>query len=338
MITPPVLHLASNENPLGMPPAAREAAAQALGRCDRYPDGTGAALRAALSQRLGVPADWIVLGSGSSEILTLAAHALVAPGQGVVSSQYGFLVYAQAARLVHARHAVVAARDHGHDLDAMHAAIDADTRLVFVANPNNPTGSFLSGDALSAFLERVPAHAVVLLDEAYTEYLAPAQRYDSMAWVRRFPNLLVARTFSKAWGLAGLRIGFGVAQPALAARLDAVRPRFNVSTPALAAAEAALADEDFLQRSRAINQQGREQLARGLAALGLRCLPSAGNFVMVALGDAAAAHAAALAREGILVATLQAYGLAHWLRISVGLPEQNERVLQALAALQPAPA
>lgn len=335
--TPAALHLAANENPLGMPLSAREAAARALAGSDRYPDAAGVQLREALSSRLGVPIGQIVLGSGSSEMLTMAAHALVAPGEGVVSSQYGFVVYAQAAQLAHARHVVVPARDFGHDLDAMLRAIDERTRLVFVANPNNPTGCLLSGEALLAFIERVPKHAVVLLDEAYTEYLTPAQRYDSMGWVQRFPNLLVARTFSKAFGLAGLRVGYGVAQPALIARLNAVRPRFNITTPALAAACAALADDEFQARSNALNLQGRAQLAEGCERLGLRTLPSAGNFLMVEMGDAAAAHAA-LARQGIHVSTLEPYGLARWLRISVGLPEQNTRVLQALAALQPATA
>ena len=325
----PTLHLAANENPLGMPQAAREAAAQALAGSDRYPDAAGAQLRAALASRLDVSTADIVLGSGSSEILTMAAHALVQPDEGVVSSQYGFIVYSQAAQLVHAKHVVVPARDFGHDLEAMLAAIDGRTRLVFVANPNNPTGSFLAGDQLRAFIERVPAHATVLLDEAYTEYLTPAQRYDSMGWVRRFPNLLVARTFSKAYGLAGLRVGYGVAQPALIARLNAVRPRFNITTPALTAAAAALADEDFQARSNAFNLQGREQLAQGFQRMGLRSLPSAGNFLMVELGDAAGAHAA-LVRQGIHVGTLEAYGLPRWLRITVGLPEQNARVLQAL--------
>ncbi|TFZ06068.1 histidinol-phosphate transaminase [Ramlibacter henchirensis] len=335
MIAASTLQLASNENPLGMPPAARRAAAEALDTSDRYPDAAGTQLRAALAQKLGVPAEWIVLGSGSSEILTLAALAFVQPGEGVVSSQYGFLVYAQAARLAHGRHDIVAAKDFGHDLPAMLKAIDERTRLVFVANPNNPTGSFLRGGELLPFLEQVPAHAVVLLDEAYTEYLTPGQRYDSMGWARRFPNLLVARTFSKAFGLAGLRVGYGVGQPALMARLNALRPRYNITTPALAAAAAALADEDFQARSFALNLQGREQLARGAAELGLRSLPSAGNFVMLEVGDAAGVHSA-LAGQGILVATLEAYGLPRWLRISVGLPEQNTRVLEALAALPPA--
>jgi histidinol-phosphate aminotransferase len=331
-----MLQLAANENPLGMPPGAQEAAARAVAGADRYPDGTGAQLKAALVARLGVAPEGIVLGSGSCEILTMAAQALVQPGEGIVSSQYGFLVYGQAARLAHAVHTVVPARDFGHDLGAMTRAIDAGTRLVFIANPNNPTGTFLGGDALLAFLQAVPAHVTVLLDEAYTEYLMPSQRYDAIAWTRRLPNLVVARTFSKAYGLAGLRVGYGIAQPALAARFEPVRPRFNLTAPALAAAVAALADDAFQARSHALNLAGRDQLGQGLQALGLRCLPSAGNFVMVEAGDAAGLHRALLA-QGIAVATLDGYGLPRWLRISVGLPEQNTRVLDAVRAFQATP-
>lgn len=323
--------LASNENPLGMPDSARAAAASALQGAGNYPDANGSMLKQALASRLDVPADWLVLGSGSSEILTLAAQALVAPGQSVVYSQYGFLVYGQAVALAHGRAVVVPARDYGHDLAAMRQAIDDDTRLVFIANPNNPTGSFIEGPQLQAFLSAVPPQVTVLLDEAYTEYLSPAQRYDAMEWVRRFPNLIVARTFSKAYGLAGLRVGYGVAQAAPAARLNALRPRFNVTTPALAAAQAALADEAFVRRTCEGNSAGRSELVAGLAALGLECLPSSGNFVTVRVGDARALHARLL-QAGIAVATLDNYGLPEWLRISVGLPDQNRQVLQTVRA------
>jgi histidinol-phosphate aminotransferase len=323
--------LASNENPLGMPDSARRAAAAALQDAGNYPDANGVALKKALSAKLGVPADWLVLGSGSSEILTLAAQTLVEPGQGVLWSQYGFVVYGQAAALAHGKPVVVPARDHGHDLAAMLRAIDSGTRLVFVANPNNPTGSFIEAPALLDFLSRVPSSATVLLDEAYTEYLTPAQRYDSMDWVRRFPNLVVARTFSKAYGLAGLRVGYGVAQAALAAKLNAKRPRFNVTKPALAAAQAALADDAFVQQTHELNCAGRDALVAGLAALGLRCLPSAGNFVMVEVPDAAALHRALL-QAGIAVATLDNYALPAWLRITVGLPAHNSLLLDTIAA------
>ncbi|CAN7690194.1 histidinol-phosphate transaminase [Variovorax sp. LjRoot84] len=327
--------LASNENPLGMPESARRAAAAALEGAGNYPDSNGTALKHALASRLDVPMDWLTLGSGSSEILELAAQVSVKPGEGVVYSQYGFIVYAQAAAHAHARSTVVPARDFGHDLDAMRAAIGEDTRLVFVANPNNPTGTFIEAGPLLEFLQAVPAHVTVLLDEAYTEYLAPAQRYDSIAWVRRFPNLIVARTFSKAYGLAGLRIGYGVAQPALAARLNAQRPRFNVSTPAQAAAVAALADAAFLARSYQLNTIGRAQLANGLHELRLASIPSSGNFVMVQVGEGRTVHARLLA-AGIEVSLLDNYGLPHWLRITVGLAEQNEAVLDALRDNAPA--
>jgi len=321
--------LASNENPLGMPESARRAAAAALEGAGSYPDSNGTALKKALAARLDVPPDWLTLGSGSSEILELAAQVSLKPGEGVVYSQYGFVVYAQAAAHAHAKSTVVPARDFGHDLHAMRAAIGEDTRLVFVANPNNPTGTFLEAGPLLDFLQAVPTHVTVLLDEAYTEYLAPAQRYDSIEWVRRFPNLIVARTFSKAFGLAGMRIGYGVSQPALATRMNAQRPRFNVSTPAQAAALAALADEAFLARSYQLNMDGREQLAAGLAELGLPSLPSSGNFLMVQVGDGQAICSRLLA-AGIAVSTLDGYGLPQWLRITIGLPEQNRAVLAAL--------
>ncbi|GAA4358399.1 histidinol-phosphate transaminase [Variovorax defluvii] len=327
--------LASNENPLGMPESARRAAAAALQGAGHYPDSNGTALKHALSARLDVPMDWLTLGCGSSEILELAAQVCVQPGEGVVYSRYGFVVYGQAAAHAHARSTVVPARDFGHDLAAMRAAVGEDTRLVFIANPNNPTGTFLEAAALLDFLESLPAGVTVLLDEAYTEYLAPAQRYDSIAWVRRFPHLIVARTFSKAYGLAGMRIGYGVAQPALAARLNARRPRFNVSTPAQAAAVAALGDDAFLARSYQLNHVGRAQLENGLHELRLASIPSAGNFLMVQVGEGRTVHARLLA-AGIEVALLDNYGLPQWLRITVGLPEQNAAVLAALRDHAPA--
>jgi histidinol-phosphate aminotransferase len=324
-----MISLGANENPLGMPESARLAVDAVLSESGRYPDANGIALKAALAAHLSVPATWLTLGSGSSELLDLAAQVCVEPGQAVIYSQFGFIVYRQATAHAHARGVMVPARDFGHDLDAMLAAIDGNTRLVFVANPNNPTGTFIEAARLQAFIERVPSQVTVLLDEAYTEYLSPAQSYDSMDWVRRFPNLIVTRTFSKAYGLAGLRVGYAVAQPRLTTLLNARRPRFNVTAPGLAAAQAALGDEAWLAQTYAVNTEGRAQLASGLAAMGLRCVPSSGNFVMVHLGDAHAAHARLLAR-GIEVSLLDNYGLAEWLRISVGLMQQNRHVLDIL--------
>lgn len=330
-----MISLGANENPLGMPESARRAIAASLADAGRYPDANGTALKAALSARLAVPTGWLTLGSGSSELLELAAQALVLAGQSIVYSQYGFIVYSQATAHAHARAIVVPAKGFGHDLDAMHAAIGTDTRLVFVANPNNPTGTFIDGAALQAFIAAVPKHATVLLDEAYTEYLPPAQRYNSMAWVGRFENLIVTRTFSKAYGLAGLRVGYAVSQPALAARLNARRPRFNVTAPALAAAQAVLDDTAWLEKTFTVNAEGRVQLESALAAMGVACVPSSGNFVLAHIGDAKAAHARLLS-QGIEVSLLDNYGLPEWLRISVGLREQNAQVLDILREVVPA--
>lgn len=324
-----IVKLASNENPLGMSEAAHKAAAAALEDIARYPDGNGFELKSALSSKLGVDVGQIVLGNGSNDILELAARALLSPGASAVYSQYAFAVYPLATNATGARGIEVAARDHGHDLDAMAAAITPDTRIVFVANPNNPTGTFLPGNVVEAFLRRVPQDVLVVLDEAYTEYLEPQQRYDSIGWVARFPNLLVSRTFSKAYGLAGLRVGYGVGQPAVVDLLNRVRQPFNVSSVALAAATAALGDEDFLARSAELNRTGMRQFTDAFAGLGLEWIPSAGNFVAVRVGDAAVVNRALL-QQGVIVRPVAGYGMPEWLRISIGLPEENARCIDAL--------
>ncbi len=327
-----IIKLASNENPLGMPESARRAAADALADVGRYPDGNAHDLREVMAQRFGVPADWLTFGNGSNDILVLAAQAFCSAGQSVVYSQYSFAVYPLATQAIGARGIVVPARDLGHDLDAMAAAIDTDTRLVFVANPNNPTGTFETGERLRAFLERVPQRVVVVLDEAYTEYLEPALRYDSVGWTREFPNLVVSRTFSKAFGLAGLRIGFAIAQPPLTELLNRVRQPFNVNLPAQAAAIAALNDAGFLERSRQLNRDGMKQLEAGFDALGLRYVPSHGNFILVEVGDAGRINEALL-KQGVIVRAVGNYGLPTWLRITIGLPEENAAFLAALGPL-----
>ncbi len=326
-----IVKLASNENPLGMP-ASAQAAVRALlagGELARYPDANGFELKSALSRRFDVPLDWIVLGNGSNDVLELAAAAHLAPGTSCVYAQYAFAVYALATQARGAKHIVVPAQNFGHDLDAMLAAITPDTRLLYVANPNNPTGTFLPAETIAAFLARVPAHVVVVLDEAYNEYLPPAQRFDSTAWARRYPNVLISRTFSKAYGLAGLRVGYGIAQPGLIDVLNRVRQPFNVNSVALAAAAAALTDEAFLAQSYELNTQGLAQLAQAFKRLNLTFIPSAGNFVLVHVGAAAAVNQALLTR-GVIVRPVGAYGLPEWLRVSVGLPQENERFVAAL--------
>lgn len=324
-----IVKLASNENPLGMSARARDAAQAALSDLARYPDGGAFALKAALCRKFGVKAAQLVVGNGSNDILELAAHAFLAPGLSAVYAQHAFAVYPLATNAIGARGIEVPARDFGHDLDAMASAIAADTRVVFIANPNNPTGTFVPGAELEAFLGKVPKDVLVVLDEAYTEYLSTAQRYDAIAWLERFPNLLVSRTLSKAYGLAGLRVGYAIAHPEVADLMNRVRQPFNVSSVALAAAEAALADDEFLARSAEINRRGMAQLTGAFAAMGLEWIPSAGNFVSVRVGDAASVNAALL-KQGVIVRPIAGYGMPEWLRVSIGLPEENARFIAAL--------
>ncbi len=328
-----IVKLASNENPLGMPESAKTAMARAVEELGRYPDSNAFELKAAIGERYGVPADWITLGNGSNDILELAAHAFVEKGQSIVYAQYSFAVYALATQGLGARAIVVPAVAYGHDLDAMLNAIEPDTRLVFIANPNNPTGTFIEGPALEAFLEKVPKSVVVVLDEAYTEYLPAEKRYDSIDWVRRYPNLLVSRTFSKAYGLAGLRIGLAIAQPGLTDLLNRLRQPFNVNTVAQAAAVAALGDAAFLEKSAALNAAGYRQLTQAFDKLGLEYVPSFGNFVLVRVGhdDGAGARVnLALLKQGVIVRPVGNYGLPQWLRVTVGLPEENTAFIAAL--------
>jgi len=331
-----IVKLASNENPLGVPLSAQQAIAAAACDLGRYPDSNGFALKGLLAQRHRVPAEWITLGNGSNDILELAARAFLQPGLGSIYAEHAFAVYALATQAIGARHVVVPARDLGHDLEAMAAAVDDSTRIVFVANPNNPTGTFLAAARIEAFLEAVPQRVAVVLDEAYTEYLPPELRMDSAEWVRRYPNLIVSRTLSKAYGLAGLRVGYAIAHEGITDLLNRLRQPFNVNSLALAAAQAVLGDEAYLARSYALNRRGLEQLQSAFSAMQLRFVPSYANFVLVEVGDADAVYAALL-RQGVIVRPVSNYGLPRWLRVSVGLPEENARFIDALSqALRPA--
>ncbi|NVD73104.1 histidinol-phosphate transaminase [Duganella sp. BJB1802] len=328
-----IVKLASNENPFGVPASAVQAMNAAAAELGRYPDANGFDLKGALSTRYGVPAEWITLGNGSNDILEIAAHAFVERGQSVVYSQYSFAVYALATQGVGARHIVVPAKDHGHDLPAMLAAIEEDTRLVFIANPNNPTGTFIPAAEIQAFLDKVPAGVVVVLDEAYNEFLAEENQFESAEWVKKYPNLLVSRTFSKAYGLAGLRVGFGIAQPALTDLMNRIRQPFNVNSLAQAAAIAALNDKEFLKQSAVNNTAGYQQFTEAFDKLGLQYVPSYGNFVLVKVGDDAGAGARvnlALLKQGVIVRPVGNYGLPEWLRISIGLPQENAVLIAAL--------
>ncbi|MDR1310640.1 MAG: histidinol-phosphate transaminase [Burkholderiaceae bacterium] len=332
-----IIKLASNENPLGIPPSAQEAVQEALcGVGGRYPDANGFILKAALSARYGVPADWITLGNGSNDILELATRALVRQGEETVYSEYAFAVYPLATQAVGAKGIRVPAKNYGHDLPAIRAAMTPNARLVFIANPNNPTGTFLSAAELETFLSEVPPHVVVVLDEAYNEYLDGSLQYDSAEWVRRYPNVLVSRTFSKMYGLAGLRVGFGIAQPALTDLLNRVRQPFNVNAVAQVAAIAAMNDTEFVRKSAELNVAGYRQLVRACEAMRLEYVPSRGNFVLIRVGsdkEAGARANLALLKRGIIVRPVAAYGLPEWLRVTIGLPEENEAFISALREL-----
>ena len=331
-----IVKLASNENPLGMPESARLALNAAVANLGRYPDPAGFDLKKAISQRFGVDQGWLTLGNGSNDILELVASALIEPGSAVVYSQFAFVVYRLATQARGAKHIVVPAKEHGHDLPAMIEAITPETKIVYVANPNNPTGTYLSVDAIESFLAGVAARhgtrVTVVLDEAYNEFLEPALRVDGVALVKRYPNLIVSRSFSKAYGLAGLRVGFAMAQPVLTDLLNRVRQPFNVNSLAQAAAIAALNDKDFLAKSFAVNRDGKKQLQQGFEKLALQFVPSYANFVLVKVGDAARINLELLKR-GVIVRPVAGDGLPEWLRVSIGLPHENQMFLDALTAV-----
>ena len=324
-----IVKLASNENPRGPSVAVRAAIAEATNELNRYPDGNGFALKAALSERYGVAADRIVLGNGSNDVLELVTQAFLRPGDRAVYSRHAFAVYPLAVQARGATGIEVPARDYGHDLPAMRAAITPDTRVVFVANPNNPTGTWIPPDALEAFVASIPAEVIVVLDEAYNEYLDPARHAPSAGWTGTYANLIVSRTFSKAYGLAALRVGYGIMNASVAGMLNRVRQPFNVNALAQAAALAALADTGYVEESRALNRAGMRELEDGARALGLAFLPSHGNFLLLRVGDADRAYRRLL-EQGVIVRPVANYGLPEFLRVTVGLPAENRRFLDAL--------
>ena len=327
-----IVKLASNENPRGASPKAVAAMRIAIGETGRYPDGNGFALKDALSKRYGLAPDCIVLGNGSNDVLEMAARAFLAPGTSAVFSEHAFAVYPLATQATGAAGIVVPARDFGHDLEAMSKAIRSDTRVVFVANPNNPTGTWLAPKAIRGFLEKVPADVLVVLDEAYNEYLDPELRGDALRWSEEFSNLVVSRTFSKAYGLAGLRVGYGFSHPQVVDLMNRVRQPFNVSDIAQVAAAAALVDDEFVEQSRLLNKQGRQTLTEGFLRLGLPWIPSHANFVCVKVGRGAEVFQRLL-EQGVIVRPIASYGMPEYLRITIGTESENARFLSALAAV-----
>ncbi|MFO8141071.1 MAG: histidinol-phosphate transaminase [Marinobacter sp.] len=326
-----IIKLASNENPLGPSEKALAAARKALEQLCLYPDGNGFELKQALANRFGVAMSQITLGNGSNDVLEVIARCFADTDSEVVFSQYAFAVYPLVTQAIGAKGVSVPAKDWGHDLDAMAAAVTERTRLVFVANPNNPTGTVHKADAVEAFLDRIPEQVLVVLDEAYCEYLTGDEFPDGIRLLDRYPNLIVCRTFSKAWGLAALRVGYSISSPEIADVLNRVRQPFNVDSVALAAAAAVLGDDAYLERSREVNAAGLCQLSGGFDHMGLSYIPSAGNFIAVEVGNQSAGIYQALLARGVIVRPVAGYGMPDHLRVSVGLPEENERFLDALA-------
>jgi histidinol-phosphate aminotransferase len=325
-----IVKLASNENPLGVSPLARQAMEAAMADIARYPDGNGFVLKEALHQRFGVQHDQVVLGNGSNDVLELAARAFLKPGTEAVFSQHAFAVYPLVTLAAGAKGMTTPAQDFGHDLEAMRAAITSATRLIFIANPNNPTGTLLGKSALKDFLRGLPVHVLVVLDEAYDEYLSDAHKSEAIAWLAEFDQLILTRTFSKAYGLAGLRVGYALAHPTVADLMNRVRQPFNVNSMALSAAAAALKDTDFVTRSRTLNDAGMQQITEGVRAIGLDFIPSFGNFVSVRIPDAARVYRKLL-ENGVIVRPVANYEMPDYLRVSIGLASENARFLEVLA-------
>ncbi|MGB5254177.1 MAG: histidinol-phosphate transaminase [Sedimenticolaceae bacterium] len=324
------IKLASNENPLGPSPRVRAALAAEMDALTRYPDGGTYVLRTALADHHGVSPACVTVGNGSNDVLDMIARVFLWPGRESLFSQYAFAVYPLSSTAVGATLRVAPAANFGHDLAAMQAMITDKTAVVWIANPNNPTGTRLTAAPLRAFIEAVPANAIVVVDEAYFEYVHAEDHPDVSQWLGDFSNLVVTRTFSKTYGLAALRIGYGVSHPDIADLLNRVRQPFNANSFAQAAALAALGDHDYIQRSVALNDAGMHQLVEGVESLGLNYIPSSGNFLAIDLGRDAGPVDQALLRLGVVTRPIATYGLPNHLRVSVGIGDENARFLDAL--------
>lgn len=331
-----IVKLASNENPLGIPTSAIQAIQQQTAELALYPDSAGYYLKQALAEKFALEVEQLTLGNGSNDLLELVARAFLTVDDEVIFSQYAFVVYPLVTQAVGAKAVVTPALAWGNDLDAMLAAVTERTRLIFIANPNNPTGTWVSDSALQNFLSQLPEHVLVVLDEAYTEYVEQADFPNGLSLLSRYPNLIVTRTFSKAYGLAGLRVGYAASNTGIADILSRVRQPFNVNSLALAAATAALHDEQHIARSIAVNRAGMLQYIQAFETLGLSYIPSAGNFITVKVGSSdmsAQAVYTQLLYKGVITRPIANYGLPEHLRISVGLADENQRCIQALTEI-----
>jgi histidinol-phosphate aminotransferase len=332
-----IIKLASNENPLGPSRLAQAAMRTAVAQMNLYPDGNAFYLKQKLAARLGVTPSHLILGNGSNEVLEFIGHALISPGAEVVVSQYCFAVYPIVTALFGGKLTIVPAKNYGHDLDAMLAAITPATRVVFVANPNNPTGTSVRPEELQRFINTVPSNVLIALDEAYIEFLE--EPVDLLPEIRsgQKTNLLLMRTFSKIYGLAGLRLGYGIGHPDLIAEFEKVRQPFNINAIAQAGALAALDDTAHAEKTRRINARGLKFYARAFRKLGLEFLPSSANFILVRVGDGQRIFTE-LQKQGVIVRPMGGYQLPEWIRISVGTAKENQRCLEVLQNIVAAPA
>ncbi len=328
-----IVKLASNENPLGSGAKVLAAIQNTLPELARYPDGNGYSLKSALSDKLNIATDQITLGNGSNEILELLARTFLTPDLEVIFSEHAFAVYPLVTQAVGAVARIAPALEYGHDLDAMLALVNSNTRLIFIANPNNPTGTLLAGEAIENFISALPETVLCVLDEAYYEYVSPVHRFDSISCLAKYPNLIITRTFSKAYGLAGLRMGYGVSSASIADMLNRVRQPFNNNMLALAAAEAALTDVEYLAETISCNEQGMNQLTDAFIELGLSWIPSSGNFVSVNLNQSADPIYDALLNKGVIVRPVANYGMPDYLRISIGTEQENQLFIDALKSI-----
>lgn len=324
------IKLASNENPLGPSPLALRALRDALSESHRYPDGGGYYLKQALAKRLGLAPDHLVLGNGCNELLELTARCFLLPGDEVVIADPAFVIYGMLAHLHGCTTVRVPLKAWTHDLEAMAKAVTARTKMVFVGNPNNPTGTAVQPAELTAFMDAIPEDVIVVVDEAYIEYVPLQMIPDSLRHVRQGRSVIVLRTFSKIYGLAGLRVGYGMAPPSMVELLERIRAPFNVNALAQRAALAALDDEAHLSSSRTMNESGKAYLSGELRRLGLECPPSVANFLLVDLKQDGRATADALLRMGVIVRPLGGAQLKTHIRVTIGTPPENERLVEAL--------
>lgn len=325
-----IVKLASNENPIGISAKAKAAMEKEFADLARYPDANGYYLKAKLAERMGVSISQITLGNGSNDVLELIARVFVAPEHEVIFSQHAFVVYPIVTQAIGAKKVVIPAKDWGHDLEATAAAITPNTRMIFIANPNNPTGTWVNKTDLKAFMDKVPQDVIVVVDEAYYEYVEDSEYPQTIPWIKEYPNLIVTRTFSKAYGLAGVRAGYAVANEEITGLINRPRQPFNMNSLALAAAEAVLDDHAYLQKALDVNKSGMQQLISAFDEMGYDYIPSVTNFITVDMKQAAGPLYQQMLEQGVIVRPVANYEMPNHLRISIGLEEENAKFIRVL--------